>query len=86
MKNITRTITTTHVKAYAMANGKPKEHYFDVVGEKLEEEKAKKIALEKGLLFDSMTFDEKLYKIAVEDFVRHATIVEDEQEEKENEQ
>ena len=86
MKNITRTITTTHVKAYAMANGKPQEHYFDVVGEKLEEEKAKKIALEKGLLFDSMTFDEKLYKIPVDEFVIHAKVVEDDQEEKEDEQ
>lgn len=83
MKNITRTIPTTTVKAYAMENGKPHEHYFDVVGVKLSEEKARKIALEKGLLFDSLSTTEKVYKLSVGEFVKSATIITKEEAEKE---
>ena len=83
MKNITRTIPTTTVKAFAMTNGKPHEHYFDVVGVKLSEEKAKKIALEKGLLFDSLSTSEKVYKLSVDDFVKSATVITKEEAEEE---
>lgn len=86
MKNITRTIPKTTIKCYEMKNGKPVECSIDVVGSALTEEKAKKYALENGLLYNSLEVTESLYKMNVLDFVEHASIVPSEEKENETEE